>query len=140
MLVQFYGAERGRVSIDMSRRELGDYFQTQHQWDILAARSVWAFGPDRAGPNVLMDDTLPADVDKKLLSAVRESIVQVLIVTQDRQRRRHRPASHASDPLQCNAVLLSPSCRSVAWHVRIALSPWSKRQCFPSVELHLCRA
>ena len=62
----------------MSRRELGDYFQTQHQWDILAARSVWAFGPDRAGPNVLMDDTLPADVDKKLLSAVRESIVQVL--------------------------------------------------------------
>ena len=72
-------AESGRVSIDMSRRDLGDYFQTQHQWDILAARSVWAFGPDRAGPNVLMDDTLPADVDKKLLGAVRESIVQVLL-------------------------------------------------------------
>lgn len=65
------------MNIDMSRRELGDYFQSSHGWDILAARSVWAFGPERAGPNVLLDDTLPADVDKKLLNAVRESIVQV---------------------------------------------------------------
>lgn len=64
----------------MSRRELGDYFQASHGWDILAARSVWAFGPERAGPNVLLDDSLPADVDKKLLSAVRESIVQVRVV------------------------------------------------------------
>ena len=37
---------------------------------------MWAFGPDRAGPNVLLDDTLPSEVDKGLLGAVRESIVQ----------------------------------------------------------------
>ena len=72
----------------MSRRALGDYFQAAHGWDILAARSVWAFGPDRAGPNVLLDDTLPADVDKKLLGAVRESIVQV------RARSRRLRALH----------------------------------------------
>lgn len=41
------------------------------------AGSIWAFGPDRNGPNILLDDTLPSEVDKSLLAAVRESIVQV---------------------------------------------------------------
>ena len=85
----------------MSRRELGDYFQTQHQWDILAARSVWAFGPDRAGPNVLMDDTLPADVDKKLLSAVRESIVQVSASHPVLQARPSSSAARISGLQRC---------------------------------------
>ena len=40
-------------------------------------RGLWAFGPDRQGPNVLMDDTLAGEVDKNLLNAVRDSIVQV---------------------------------------------------------------
>ena len=40
------------------------------------AGSIWAFGPDRCGPNILLDDTLPSEVDKSLLGAVRESIVQ----------------------------------------------------------------
>ena len=40
------------------------------------AGSIWAFGPDRSGPNVLLDDTLPSEVDKGLLGAIRESIVQ----------------------------------------------------------------
>ena len=40
------------------------------------AGSIWAFGPDRNGPNILLDDTLPSEVDKGLLAAVRESVVQ----------------------------------------------------------------
>lgn len=44
---------------------------------LLPAGSIWAFGPDRSGPNILLDDTLPSEVDKGLLTAVRESIVQV---------------------------------------------------------------
>lgn len=68
--------ETGKVSIDMPRKKLGDFFQQKYDWDLLAARSIWAFGPDRAGPNVLLDDTLPSEVDKALLGAVRESIVQ----------------------------------------------------------------
>jgi hypothetical protein len=89
----------------MSRRELGDYFQTQHQWDILAARSVWAFGPDRAGPNVLMDDTLPADVDKKLLSAVRESIVQVRAARPRLQVRSGSNAASTSGVQRCRGIV-----------------------------------
>lgn len=39
--------------------------------------SVWAFGPTVDGPNLLLDDTLAGEVDKGLLGAVRDSIVQV---------------------------------------------------------------
>lgn len=69
--------ENGRVDIGWSRKQLGTFFSDKYDWDVLAARSVWAFGPSRQGPNILMDDTLPTDVDKSLLNAVRESVVQV---------------------------------------------------------------
>lgn len=68
--------ESGRVSIHMPPRELGKHFQERYGWDLLASRSIWAFGPDDGGPNILVDDTLPSEVDKKLLYTVRESIKQ----------------------------------------------------------------
>ncbi|KAK6163347.1 hypothetical protein DH2020_000211 [Rehmannia glutinosa] len=68
--------ENGVVSIDWPRKKLGDFFQTKYDWDLLAARSIWAFGPDRQGPNILLDDTLSSEVDKGLLNAVKDSIVQ----------------------------------------------------------------
>ncbi|KAL2610071.1 hypothetical protein R1flu_028644 [Riccia fluitans] len=68
--------ENGVVSIDWPRKRLGDFFQNKYDWDLLAARSIWAFGPDKQGPNILLDDTLPSEVDKSLLSAVKDSIVQ----------------------------------------------------------------
>lgn len=45
-----------------SRKKLGEFFQTKYDWDLLAARSIWAFGPDATGPNILVDDTLPSEV------------------------------------------------------------------------------
>lgn len=54
--------ESGKVSIRMPPRMLANYFETQHGYDKLASRSVWTFGPDEQGPNILMDDTLPSDV------------------------------------------------------------------------------
>jgi U5 small nuclear ribonucleoprotein component len=55
---------------------VGEFFQKKYDWDLLAARAVWAFGPDRQGPNILLDDTLSSEVDKQLLTAVKDSIVQ----------------------------------------------------------------
>jgi U5 small nuclear ribonucleoprotein component len=52
------------------------FFQTKYEWDRLAARSIWAFGPTSKGPNVFLDDTLPSDVDKGRVHAVKDSIVQ----------------------------------------------------------------
>ncbi|KAJ5677435.1 uncharacterized protein N7477_003068 [Penicillium maclennaniae] len=68
--------ESGRVSIKDPIRKVARYFEENYDWDKLAARSIWAFGPDEMGPNVLQDDTLPSQVDKKLLGSVRDSITQ----------------------------------------------------------------
>lgn len=68
--------ENGVVSIDWQRKKLGDFFKSKYDWDLLAARSIWAFGPDKQGPNILLDDTLSGEVDKTTLNAVKDSIVQ----------------------------------------------------------------
>ncbi|KAK2784750.1 hypothetical protein FQN53_008306 [Emmonsiellopsis sp. PD_33] len=68
--------ESGRVSIRDPIRKVGQFFEQKYDWDKLASRSIWAFGPDEMGPNILQDDTLPSQVDKKLLGTVRDSIRQ----------------------------------------------------------------
>ena len=50
------------VNINWPKKRLGEFFQTKYDWDLLAARSIWAFGPDNSGPNILVDDTLPSEV------------------------------------------------------------------------------
>ena len=54
------------------------FFSTKnrYQWDKLAARRIWAFGPGRSGTNVLLNDSLPTEVDQSLLSDIREHVVQ----------------------------------------------------------------
>jgi U5 small nuclear ribonucleoprotein component len=54
--------ERGRVNMRMTAKERGKFFEEKYQWDLLASRSIWAFGPDDSGPNILLDDTLPSQV------------------------------------------------------------------------------
>lgn len=68
--------EGGKVTMKMTNKERGKFFEDKYQWDLLASRNVWAFGPDEQGPNVLLNDTLPSEVDTKLLTSVKESIKQ----------------------------------------------------------------
>jgi len=68
--------ENKNVVLEWPKKHVANFFTEKYDWDALAARSVWAFGPDSDGPNILMDDTLPSEVDKDLLMSVRESIVQ----------------------------------------------------------------
>ena len=44
------------VSINWNKKRLGEFFQTKYDWDLLAARSIWAFGPDATG-KMLMGNT-----------------------------------------------------------------------------------
>lgn len=69
--------EWGKVNPNWDKKKLGRFFQTEYDWDLLASRSVWAFGdsPTR-GTNILMDDTLPSEVNKSLLAQCKSSIVQ----------------------------------------------------------------
>ena len=87
--------ETGRVNMRMTVKERGKFFEEKYKWDLLASRSIWAFGPDDHGPNALLDDTLPSQVstprgfrcpfgvlivlcqiDKKLLGTVKEHMKQ----------------------------------------------------------------
>lgn len=69
--------EWGKVHPDWDKKKLGRFFQKQYQWDLLSSRSIWAFGDSPThGTNILLDDTLPGEVDKKLLNTCKSSIVQ----------------------------------------------------------------
>ncbi|WWC88772.1 uncharacterized protein L201_003685 [Kwoniella dendrophila CBS 6074] len=68
--------ESGKVTMRMTNKERGKFFESKYQWDLLASRNIWAFGPEENGANVLINDTLPSEVDTKLLSSVRESVKQ----------------------------------------------------------------
>lgn len=68
--------EKGRVKIDWDTRRVSDFFTKNYDWDLLAARSIWAFGPENDGPNVLVDDCLPGEVDKGLLAQSKDALIQ----------------------------------------------------------------
>ena len=68
--------ELGRVSIDWDKKKIGDFFKGKYDWDLLSARSIWAFGADSNGPNLLLNNTLPSAVDQTLLNTVKESVIQ----------------------------------------------------------------
>ena len=68
--------ETGRVSIKQPARLVGKYFQDNYNWDLLASRNIWAFGPSDNGPNILVNDTIPSEVDKTLLNSIRENVKQ----------------------------------------------------------------
>ena len=57
--------ERGilRLSGDKEVQEqTRQRLEREYGWDVLQSRSIWAFGPDEQGPNMLVDETLPAEV------------------------------------------------------------------------------
>lgn len=68
--------ESGRVNIRDPVRKVGKFFEEKYDYDLLASRNIWAFGPDDTGPNILQNDTLPSDVDQKLLKSVKDTIRQ----------------------------------------------------------------
>ncbi|KAJ2795400.1 hypothetical protein H4R21_005126, partial [Coemansia helicoidea] len=68
--------EAGHVSLDWPARQVGQFFEANYGWDVLAGRSIWAFGPGESGPNILSDETLAGDTDRARLRSVRDSIRQ----------------------------------------------------------------
>lgn len=39
--------ENSVVCIDWKQKDISDFFQKRYDWDVLSARSIWAFGPDK---------------------------------------------------------------------------------------------
>ncbi|CAI5959290.1 unnamed protein product [Closterium sp. NIES-64] len=125
--------ESGAVSLDWPKKRMAEFFQTKYDWDLLAARSIWAFGPDRQGPNILVNDTLPSEVDKNLLAAVKESVIQGFqwgaregpLCDEPMRNVRFRllDALVASDPLQRGGGQVIPTSRRVAYSAFLMASP-----------------
>ena len=68
--------EKENIDHTWAPSRVSKFFTDKYEWDILAARSVWAFGPEKFGPNVFIDDTLASETDKNLLLEAKDSIVQ----------------------------------------------------------------
>ncbi|KAJ2007297.1 hypothetical protein GGI04_001575 [Coemansia thaxteri] len=68
--------ESGKVTLSWPARQVGQFFESNYNWDILAGRSIWAFGPGDNGPNMLSDDSLPGETDKTRLRTVRDAVRQ----------------------------------------------------------------
>jgi len=70
--------ENETVKIDWEPRKLSQFIKSKYKWDLLAARNIWAFGPETTGPNILQEDALnlPSKIDKKELNLIRHSVVR----------------------------------------------------------------
>ncbi|KAK3072336.1 U5 small nuclear ribonucleoprotein component, partial [Coniosporium uncinatum] len=68
--------ESGKVSIRDPVRKVGKFFEEKYGYDLISSRNIWAFGPEDVSPNILQNDTLPSEVDQKMLKSVRETIRQ----------------------------------------------------------------
>lgn len=69
--------ELGKISLEWEdKKAIRNWFSQNYQWDIMATRGLWAFGPGRRGPNVLVNDTLPQEVDQQALNSVKDFVVQ----------------------------------------------------------------
>jgi 116 kDa U5 small nuclear ribonucleoprotein component len=66
--------ENQTIKLNWEASKLSSYLEEKYGWDSLTASSVWGFAPDN--PNVLLDYTLPSEVDKALLNSIKDSIVQ----------------------------------------------------------------
>lgn len=68
--------EAGRVTIDDDQVYIEKFFKRRYNWDELACRSIWAFGPETNSANILLNDTLPYEVEPKLLESIKAPVVQ----------------------------------------------------------------
>ncbi|GAB7364165.1 hypothetical protein MBLNU230_g4716t1 [Neophaeotheca triangularis] len=66
--------ETGKVNIKDPVRVVGKFFEEKHDFDLLASRNIWAFGPTDKSPNILQNDTLPSQIDAKTARAVKDSM------------------------------------------------------------------
>jgi len=66
--------KKNAPSLPQEPRKLEPFF-SKYGWDYLGVKSLWAFGPDSNGPNVLLEETF-GEIERPLLNQVKDSIVQ----------------------------------------------------------------
>jgi len=125
--------EKGAVKIDWDEKEKTAFFTTKYDWNQLDARSIWAFGPDATGPNILMNYTVESETDPKKLAAIRESITQAFQWATKEGPLCDEPvrnvklkimhADIADDPTQRTSANIIPAARRVAYSSFLLAAP-----------------
>lgn len=125
--------ESGRISMRMSAKDRGKILQERYQYDLLTSRSIWAFGPDDSGPNILLNETLPSEVDKTLLNSVRDHIKQGFqwgaregpLCDEPMRNVKFRllDASLAQEPIYRGGGQIVPTARRVCYSSFLIASP-----------------
>lgn len=64
--------EVAQITLEGERELLEKHLQNSHGWDLLAVRGLWAMH----ATNVLINDTLPDEVDTKLLQEAKQAVIQ----------------------------------------------------------------
>lgn len=68
--------EAGLINMKFDDKYISNFMQDNYKWDLLTSRSIWAFGPDKIGTNILLDYSLPSETDKEMLYSIKDYIVQ----------------------------------------------------------------
>lgn len=115
------------------KAKMSTALQTKYGWDLLAARSVWAFGPDEHGANILADDSLPTETDKTALATVKDSIIQGFQWGTREGPLCEEPirnvkfkilhASLAAEPIYRSGGQIIPTARRVAYSAFLMATP-----------------
>lgn len=67
--------ENGIIDLNQPLKSTAKTLRKDFGWDALASRSLWCFGPEDVKlPSLLLDDTLEAETDKRLLYSLKDSI------------------------------------------------------------------
>eukprot|EP00045_Choanoeca_perplexa_P006490 m.55495 g.55495 ORF g.55495 m.55495 type:complete len:989 (-) comp13654_c0_seq1:58-3024(-) len=121
------------VTMNWPKKKVSEFFKTKYDWDVLAARSIWSFGPSVNGPNILLDDTLPSEVDKKLLFSIKSSVVQGFqwatregpLCDEPMRNCKFKllDASIANTPIQRGGGQIIPTSRRVAYSAFLMATP-----------------
>lgn len=117
--------EEENITMDSDQRDFDKFFQKRYNWDDLSCRSIWAFGPETNSTNILLNDTLPYEVDAKLLNNVKAPIVQAFQWTTREGPLCEEPirgvkfklqhATIAPEPMYRGGGQIIPTARKVAF-------------------------
>jgi len=125
--------ETGALRLDWPKKQVASHLQGKYDWDLLAARSIWAFGPTATGPNALLDDCLPGEVDKGLLNSIKSSVVQgfqwgaregpLCDEPMRNVKMRLLDATIAEQPIHRSGGQVIPTARRVAYSAFLTAAP-----------------
>ena len=125
--------ERNAVNLSWNKTKVAKFFQENYDWDLLAARNIWSFGPDISGPNVLLNDTLPTEVDRELLGNIKSSLIHGFqwgtrdgpLCEEPIRNVKFKlvDAKIASEPIHRSAGQLIPTARKVVYSSFLTATP-----------------